>query len=85
MWDLPPVPSPSAAPDPPANPGPYIPIADAAVAARQQSGAGIFVGLHSGAWAIYNGEYNKAILHVVVFGAIILGIASDLGESLQGY
>jgi len=42
------------------------------------------LGFIPGLGAIYNGEYNKAIIHVVVFGAIIFGIASDLGESLQG-
>lgn len=42
------------------------------------------LGFIPGLGAIYNGEYNKAIVHVVIFGAIILGIASDLGEGLQG-
>jgi hypothetical protein len=42
------------------------------------------LGFVPGLGAIYNGEYNKAIIHVVIFGAIIFGIASDLGESLQG-
>ncbi len=42
------------------------------------------LGFVPGLGAIYNGEYNKAIIHIVVFGAIIFGIASDLGESLQG-
>jgi TM2 domain-containing membrane protein YozV len=41
------------------------------------------LGFIPGLGAIYNGEYNKAIIHIVVFGAIILGIASDLGEGLQ--
>jgi len=41
------------------------------------------LGFIPGLGAVYNGEYNKAILHIVIFGAIILGIASDLGDSTQ--
>ena len=56
-------------------------------AAQKQNGAPVvafLLGFIPGLGAVYNGEYNKAIIHVVVFGALILGIASDLGESLQG-
>ncbi len=41
------------------------------------------LGFIPGLGAIYNGEYNKAIMHVVIFGAIILGLASDLGEGME--
>jgi len=82
---LPPAAQPhSAAPDPPANPGPYIPIATPQLRQGNSPVLAFLLGFVPGLGAIYNGEYNKAILHVVVFGAIILGIASDLGESLQG-
>lgn len=82
---LPPaVPPHSAAPDPPANPGPYIPAATPQLRQGNSPVLAFLLGFIPGLGAIYNGEYNKAILHVVVFGAIILGIASDLGESLQG-
>jgi len=74
----------SAAPDPPANPGPYIPTATPQLRQGNSPVLAFLLGFIPGLGAIYNGEYNKAILHVVVFGAIILGIASDLGESLQG-
>jgi len=56
-------------------------------AAQKQHNAPVLaflLGFIPGLGAIYNGEYNKAIIHVVIFGAIIFGIASDLGESLQG-
>ncbi len=79
-----PAPPPSAAPDPPANPGPYIPTATPQLRQGNSPVLAFLLGFIPGLGAIYNGEYNKAILHVVVFGAIILGIASDLGESLQG-
>jgi len=58
-----------------------------ATAAQKQHNAPVLaflLGFIPGLGAIYNGEYNKAIIHVVIFGAIIFGIASDLGESLQG-
>ena len=73
-------PAPGAA----ADPGGFAPP----VAPKQkQSGAPVvafLLGFIPGLGAIYNGEYNKAIIHVVVFGALILGIASDLGDSIQG-
>jgi hypothetical protein len=71
---------PSAAADP-GGFGPPIPPA------QKHDGAPVvafLLGFIPGLGAVYNGEYNKAIIHVVVFGAIILGVASDLGESLQG-
>lgn len=42
------------------------------------------LGFVPGLGAIYNGEYNKAILHIVILGALILGIASDLGDGIRG-
>ena len=68
----------------PADPGGFAPPIPAA---QKQSGAPVLaflLGFIPGLGAVYNGEYNKAIIHVVIFGAIILGIASDLGESIQG-
>src|SRR5271169_4947231 len=41
------------------------------------------LGFIPGLGAIYNGEYNKAIAHIVIFGAIIFGLASDFGEGMQ--
>jgi Domain of unknown function (DUF5668)/B-box zinc finger len=53
-----------------------------------QSGAhpvpAFFLGLVPGLGAIYNGEYSKAIIHVVIFAAIILGLSSDLGDGMTG-
>ena len=42
------------------------------------------LGFVPGLGAIYNGEYNKALIHIVVFGAIILGLSSDLGDGMTG-
>jgi hypothetical protein len=77
-------PPPSAAPDPAANLGAYMPAATPQLRQGNSPVLAFLLGFIPGLGAIYNGEYNKAIIHVVAFGAIILGIASDLGESIQG-
>jgi hypothetical protein len=83
---LPPVaPPPGAVSGVTADPGAFAPPIPAA---QKQNGAPVvafLLGFIPGLGAVYNGEYNKAIIHVVVFGAIILGIASDLGEGIQGF
>jgi hypothetical protein len=82
---LPPAaPPPSATPSMAADPGGFAPPMSPAQRQRTAPVLAFLLGFIPGLGAIYNGEYNKAIIHVVVFGAIILGIASDLGESLQG-
>lgn len=44
------------------------------------------LGFVPGLGAVYNGEYNKAILHIVIFGGIIVGISSNFGDStMQGF
>ena len=84
---LPPAAAPNAAeiaPGAAANPGAFTPPL---TPARREGNAPVLaflLGFIPGLGAIYNGEYNKAIIHVVIFGAIIFGIASDLGESIQG-
>jgi hypothetical protein len=47
-------------------------------------GLAFLLGFVPGLGAIYNGEYNKALIHIVVFGAIILGLSSDLGDGMTG-
>jgi hypothetical protein len=39
------------------------------------------LGLVPGLGAVYNGEYNKALIHIVVFAAMIVGFNSDIGDS----
>jgi Domain of unknown function (DUF5668) len=74
----------STAPGVAADPGGFAPPMAAAQKQHTAPVLAFLLGFIPGLGAIYNGEYNKAIIHVVVFGAIILGIASDLGESIQG-
>jgi hypothetical protein len=49
--------------------------------ARTASSPGVAfaLGFCPGLGAIYNGEYNKALIHIVVFAAMIVGLSSDLG------
>src|SRR5277367_2026961 len=65
-------------PLPPSAPG--IPPAGAA---RHVTNPGVafVLGLFPGLGAVYNGEYNKALIHIVVFAAIIVGLNSDIGDS----
>jgi len=43
-------------------------------------GVAFFLGLFPGLGAVYNGEYNKALIHIVVFAAMIVGLSSDPGD-----
>src|ERR1700730_6004451 len=38
------------------------------------------LGFCPGLGAVYNGEYNKALIHIVVFAAMIVGLSSGLGS-----
>jgi len=61
---------------PPAGiPAPTMPAAPSA----GNPGLAFLLGLVPGLGAIYNGEYNKALIHIVVFAAIIVGLSSDVG------
>jgi len=44
-------------------------------------GVAFFLGLFPGLGAVYNGEYNKALIHIVVFTALIVGVSSDPGDA----
>lgn len=36
-----------------------------------------------GLGAVYNGEYNKALIHIVVFVTFILGLSSDMDDGMK--
>jgi hypothetical protein len=57
--------------------------APAVPASRHEGNPGIafLLGLVPGLGAIYNGEYNKALIHIVVFAAIIVGLSSGIGDA----
>src|SRR5215475_2180753 len=86
------------APPPPTSADPYSQpsysqpgyVAPAAVPPPQVGsgrGAVAFVlGLFPGLGAVYNGEYNKALIHIVVFAAMIFGLASDdVGDGAKAF
>jgi Domain of unknown function (DUF5668)/B-box zinc finger len=64
---LPASPAPSSPPVPTTGPG-------------GNPGLAFLLGLVPGLGAIYNGEYNKALIHIVVFASIIVGLSSDIGD-----
>jgi hypothetical protein len=73
-----------SAPVPPAgsSPGPQAPALPPAPTSGPGGNPGLafLLGLVPGLGAIYNGEYNKALIHIVVFAAIIVGLSSDIGD-----
>jgi hypothetical protein len=62
----------------PAVPPPGVPIPPP-VRAGGSPAVAFILGLFPGLGAVYNGEYNKALIHIVVFAAMIVGLSSDLG------
>ena len=69
---VPPMPG-EAAPMVPSTPGVMVP------ARGPNPGVAFILGfLIPGLGAIYNGEFNKALIHIVVFAAMIVGISSGL-------
>ncbi|MFI5057869.1 MAG: LiaI-LiaF-like domain-containing protein [Candidatus Acidiferrales bacterium] len=62
----------------------FAPGAVSAPAPRAPSagspGVAFVLGFFPGMGAVYNGEYNKALIQIVVFAAMIVGLSSDIGE-----
>lgn len=62
----------------------FAPAATSAPAAHAASAGSpsvaFILGFFPGMGAVYNGEYNKALIHIVVFAAMIVGLSSDIGE-----
>lgn len=78
---VPPAPGPAmpggAAFVPPAYPLPASPLPGRG---RVSPGVALALGFFPGLGAVYNGEYNKALIHIVVFAAMIVGLSSDIGD-----
>lgn len=60
---------------PAATPGPPGPTP---TRSTTNPGVAFTLGLFPGLGAVYNGEYNKALIQIVVFASIIVGLSSDL-------
>lgn len=68
------------------NPAGYVPPPAQQVTPVQTNtspGIAFVLGFVPGLGAIYNGEYNKALIHIVVFTTIIVGLSSDVGGGAE--
>jgi Domain of unknown function (DUF5668)/B-box zinc finger len=45
--------------------------------------AAFLLGLFPGLGAIYNGQYNKGLIHIAIVASIIMGLASDLDGGIK--
>ncbi|HXM95170.1 MAG TPA: DUF5668 domain-containing protein [Candidatus Dormibacteraeota bacterium] len=75
---------PAAAPPGMASPGfapAMLPTPGAAVRTAGSPGVAFILGFFPGLGAIYNGEYNKALIHIAVFAAMVVGLSSGLGTA----
>jgi hypothetical protein len=41
------------------------------------------LGLFPGLGAIYNGQYNKGLIHIAIFASVIVALSTDMGEGLE--
>jgi hypothetical protein len=57
-----------------------LPPPPAPARAGGNPGVAFALGLIPGLGAVYNGEYNKALIHILVFAAMIVGLSSDIGD-----
>jgi hypothetical protein len=72
---LPPAPGAPAAP----------PLPAAGSATSSHPGTALALGFVPGLGAVYNGEYIKALIHVVIFGGIIALLSTDLPDSYDAF
>jgi len=82
-------PAPAASPYPaPANPAtPNYPPPPGAPYQVRPAGSGsptiaFILGMFPGLGAIYNGQYNKGLIHIAIFASIIVALSTDIGEGL---
>src|SRR5262249_34895865 len=73
------------APPPPAAATPYPPMPASPLPPTPSGSPAIafILGFFPGLGAVYNGEYNKALIHVVIFATMILGLSSDAEGGLK--
>jgi hypothetical protein len=73
-------PSPAAAPQGAAYAASAAPVQAARTPSSGAPVVAFILGFFPGLGAVYNGEYNKALIHIVVFAAMIVGLSSDIGD-----
>ena len=57
-----------------------VPVGTIAPQRASNASVAFMLGLVPGLGAVYNGEYNKALIHIVVFASMIVGLNSDIGD-----
>jgi len=70
----------------PASAAPQVAVGSASAAPARAGNPGVaFVlgFLFPGLGAVYNGEYSKALIHIVVFVTFILGLSSDMDGGMK--
>lgn len=81
-----PEPASTQAPAVGAAPGGYV--APLPVGAKKTGGSPVLaflLGFIPGLGAVYNGEYNKALLHLLIMAGIILGLTGTFGDDLTEF
>ena len=73
------------APPPVEPPSPYQAPPQAQPAANVTPGLAFLLGLLPGVGAIYNGQYAKGFIHVVVFGLLISILGSDTANGMEAF
>jgi cell wall-active antibiotic response 4TMS protein YvqF len=77
------IPGASPMPGAPASAPGMLPAAAPSARSGGSPGVAFVLGLFPGLGAVYNGEYNKALIHIVVFIAMIVGANSDPGDAAE--
>ncbi len=79
-----PAPEPRSSPQPPFTGVPVAPPAAANGRRAANPAVAFILGfLFPGLGAVYNGEYNKALIHIVVFATFVFGLSSDLDGGMK--
>jgi TM2 domain-containing membrane protein YozV len=64
-------------------PGSFPPPGAAAARPGNPALAFILGFMFPGLGAVYNGQYNKALIHIVVFATLVLGLSSDMDGGMK--
>ncbi len=78
----------ASAPATTSAPSPYAPPPAAPLPVTRPAGSSspaiaFILGFFPGLGAIYNGQYNKGLIHIAIFASIIVALSTDLGAGLE--
>jgi len=65
------------------TPPPGAPLPVARPAGSSSPAVAFILGFFPGLGAIYNGQYNKGLIHIAIFASIIVALSTDLGAGLE--